>query len=251
MSLTHTVQEVALVIAVNNHDPLMVGEAFLKQTGIIPDQWQLAQKPYLSPQATQLVFDNGVSIIAEPERIIFTQALGDKALNTIEIGEIANKYAAILKKADYQGVGINFRSFIPQSSYEDTQTYISQQLLAPASWQQVGEAPVRANINLNFILAGRQLSLSINPAAIQFPEQEPMPVILFGGNFGYQLDTTDKLTQLTQILTNWQADLTEYQQLISQHFLTVNGKESVIGRDEPTIINYESKMVLPVLAGVG
>jgi hypothetical protein len=216
--MTHTVQELALVIAVRNHDPLMVGEAFLKQTGIIPSEWELAQQPYLSQQATQLVFTNGMSIVAEPERVIFAQALADKALNTIEIGEIASKYAAILKKADYQGIGINFRSFIPQPNHESAQNYISEYVLAPASWQQIGEAPVRANINLNFSLSGRQLTLSINPAAIQFPEQEPMPVILFGGNFGYQLDETDKLTQLTNILAKWQTDLAEYQQIINQHF---------------------------------
>jgi hypothetical protein len=233
--MTHTVQELALVIAVKNHDPLMVGEAFLKQTGIIPNEWELAQKPYLSQQATQLVFTNGLSIIAEPERVIFSQPLVDKALNTIEVGEIASKYAAILKKADYQGIGINFRSFIPQPSQEATQAYISQHVLAPASWQQVGSEPVRANVNLNFTLSGRQLALSINPAAIQFPEREPMPVILFGGNFGYQLDDTDKLAQLTQIITNWQTDLIEYHQLITQHF---------INKSEPM-------MVLPVLAGVG
>jgi hypothetical protein len=73
--MTHTVQELALVIAVKNHDPLMVGEAFLKQTGIIPSEWELAQQPYLSQQATQLVFTNGMSIIAEPERVIFSQPL--------------------------------------------------------------------------------------------------------------------------------------------------------------------------------
>jgi hypothetical protein len=92
MKSTHTVQEVALVIAVKNHDPLVVGEAFLKQTGIIPSEWQLAQKPYLSPQATQLVFNNGVSIVAEPERVVFAQSMGDKEPSPIEIGEIASKY---------------------------------------------------------------------------------------------------------------------------------------------------------------
>jgi hypothetical protein len=240
--MTHTIQELALVIAVKNHDPLMVGEAFLKQTGIIPSEWDLAQKPYLSQQATQLVFTNGLSIIAEAERVIFTQPLVDKALSTIEVGEIASKYAAILKKADYQGIGINFRSFIPQPSQEAAQAYISQHVLAPASWQQVGSEPVRANVNLNFTLSGRQLALSINPAAIQFPEQEPMPVILFGGNFGYQIDATDKLAQLTQIISNWQTDLIDYHQLINQHFVT---------KQEPAIEHHEPMMVLPVLAGVG
>lgn len=249
-------QELALVIAVKDHDPLMVGEAFLKQTGIIPTEWQLAQKPYLSQEATQLVFDNGMSIVAEPERVVFSQALAERELSSIEIGEIAIKYAAILKKADYQGIGINFRSFIPQSSPEAAQTYISRYVLAPASWQQIGEAPVRANVNLNFSLSGRQLTLSINPAAIQFPEKELMPVILFGGNFAYQLDAADKLTQLTQILSKWQTDLTDYQQLIEQHFLTDVRDAVVIEESLPPIaITTELKIenaprLQPLMAAV-
>ena len=137
--MTHTIQELALVIAVKNHDPLMVGEAFLKQTGIIPSEWELAQKPYLSPQATQLVFTNGMSIVAEPERVVFAQALADKEPSTIQIGEIASKSAAILKKADYQGIGINFRSFIPQSSHEAAQTYMGSSRdpckIVPLRWK--------------------------------------------------------------------------------------------------------------------
>jgi hypothetical protein len=244
--MTHTIQELALVIAVKNHDPLMVGEAFLKQTGIIPSEWELAREPYVSQQATQLVFTNGMSIIAEPERVVFSQALADKEISTITIGEIASKYAAILKKADYQGVGINFRSFIPQTSHEAAQIYISQHILAPASWQQVGEAPVQANINLNFSLSGRQLTLSINPAAIQFPEQELMPVILFGGNFGYQLDAEDKVAQLTTIVTKWQTDLTEYQQIISKHFLATAVEEFLPSRLDTTALNMiNAPTVLP------
>jgi hypothetical protein len=247
--MSHTVQELALVIAIKNHDPLMVGLGFLQQTGIIPSEWQLAREPYLSQQATQLVFDNGMSIVAEPERVVFAQALADRQLSTIEIGSIASKYTAILKKADYQGVGINFRSFIPQTSHEAAQNYISQHILAPASWQQIGEAPVRANINLNFSLIGRQLTLSINPAAIQFPEQEPMPAILFGGNFGYQLATGDKVAQVTNILAQWPKDLTEYQQLIKQHF-SENTSPSLVQESLPkfnglTQIKIEDAPQLP------
>jgi hypothetical protein len=247
--MTHALQELTLLIAIKNHDPLMVGEAFLKQTGIIPSEWQLAREPYLSQQATQLVFNNGVSITAEPERVIFTQSLADCEPSTIEISKIASSYATILKKADYQGIGINFRSFIPQPNNAAAQAYLSQHILAPASWQQIGEAPVRANINLNFSLSGRQLTLSINPAAIQFPERELMPVILFGGNFSYQLDANDKLTQLTNILARWQTDLTEYQQIIDRHFLG-NARPAVITESLPSTMDITEMTIenAPILS---
>jgi hypothetical protein len=121
---THTVQELALVVAVKNHDPLVLNEAFLKQTGIVPDEWQLSQNPYVTSQASQLVFNNGVSIVAETERVVFAQALGDRELSSIEIGDVASKYSHILKKLDYEGVGLNFRSFFSFDSQEEVQAYM-------------------------------------------------------------------------------------------------------------------------------
>jgi hypothetical protein len=234
---THTVQELALVVAVKNHDPLVLNEAFLKQTGIVPDEWQLSQNPYVTSQASQLVFNNGVSIVAETERVVFAQALGDRELSSIEIGDVASKYSHILKKLDYEGVGLNFRSFFSFDSQEEVQAYIERWMFAPASWQHVGEAPVRANISLNFTLAGKKLTLSINPAAIQFPESEPMPVVLFGANFGYQLEAeAEKLPQLDHIFANWKTDLIEYQQLIDRHFLPTESKQLAIKSDNQDAI---------------
>jgi hypothetical protein len=95
-------------------------------------------------------------------------------------------------------------------------------------------------------LSGRQLTLSINPAAIQFPDQEPMPVILFGGNFGYQLDADDKVAQLTTILAKWSTDLIEYQQIISQHFIATTVEESLPSLIDTTALNMiNAPTVLP------
>jgi hypothetical protein len=216
-------QELAIVISVKTQNPNLLNEDFLKQTGIIPSDWKLARDPIYTDRVAQIVFENGFSIAAQPDRVMFLEAVGDKEIDTISAGEIAQKYVATLKLADYQAVGINFRSYVAQNSPEAANEYINNELLAAGSWQDYGAGAVRASVNLVYDLSERQLNLSINEASIQFPEQPATPVVLFAGNFSYdasKIAADDKATEIAKVIGNWQQDLNEYTALISDRFLT-------------------------------
>jgi hypothetical protein len=214
-------QELAIVVSVKTQNPTILNEDFLKQSGIIPSDWKLAREPVYTDRVAQIVFENGFSIAAQPDRVMFLEAVGDKEIDTISAGEVAQKYVATLKLADYQAVGINFRSYIAHSSPEAASDYINSQLLAAGSWQQYGTGAVRASVNLVYDLSERQLNLAINEASIQFPEQPATPVVLFAGNFSYdasKVSTDDKATEIARVIGNWKQDLTEYTALITERF---------------------------------
>jgi hypothetical protein len=217
-------QELAIVISVKTQNPNLLNEDFLKQTGIVPIDWKLAREPIYTDRVAQIVFENGFSIAAQPDRVMFIEAIGDKDINTINVGEVAQKYVSTLKLADYQAVGINFRSYVAHNTPEDTVEYINTQLLAAGSWQQYGNGAVRASLNLVYDLPSRRLNLSINEASIQFPEQPATPVVLFAGNFSYDTSETidDKAGEIAKVIGNWKQDLSEYTTLISDRFITVN-----------------------------
>jgi hypothetical protein len=216
-------QELAIVVSVKTQTPTILNEDFLKQSGIIPSDWKLAREPVYTDRVAQIVFENGFSIAAQPDRIMFLEAIGDKEIETISAGEVAQKYVATLKLADYQAVGINFRSYVAHNSPAAASEYINNQLLAAGSWQQYGTGAVRASVNLVYDLSERQLNLSINEASIQFPEQPATPVVLFAGNFSYdtsKIPAGDKSTEISKLIGNWKQDLHEYTTLISERFIT-------------------------------
>ena len=64
-------QELGIVVAMQQPNPNLVTAEFLKLSGIIPADWQLAREPINTDSAAQLLFTNGVSIVAEPNRIMF------------------------------------------------------------------------------------------------------------------------------------------------------------------------------------
>ena len=76
-------QEIAIVIAVPVENPTILHEVFLKQAGIIPIEWQLEREPVYSDRVAQIMFTNGVSIVAQPDRSASTSAAMPHKIATI------------------------------------------------------------------------------------------------------------------------------------------------------------------------
>lgn len=231
-----SVQELVIVIAAKNNNPTILTADFLKLSGIIPSDWELARQPVLTNNAAQVIFTNGISIVAETNRVVFIEAIAGKMAAEITIPQIARKYVEILPNAEYQAMGLNPRGYASFDTHQDAaHGYLSQTLLAPGAWQEIGTAPVRATINYVYTLERGQLSLSVNEAAMRQSDETTTPIVLFSGNFGYEIASNSKeeqLKNLYQALGNWQADLDTYTDIVNNKFLA---KKEVV----------ETKVVVP------
>jgi len=227
MTPTLTIQEIAIAIAARNHAPTLLTSEFLKYSGIVPPDWELARPPILNPQVSQVAFTNGINIVAQPGAITFIESLGTKSLETVEIPRIARKYIEILPHADYQGLSINPRSFLTFEEQDENtaRQYIASMFLSKEASAQFGQAPVKAAVNLVYSLEQREFNLSVAEAMLQLPDSEPKPAVLFSGSFQYEVTGEkegEKLQHLYQLLENWLPDLETYREIVNQRFL---GKE--------------------------
>ncbi|MBD2616567.1 hypothetical protein H6G94_36030 [Nostoc punctiforme FACHB-252] len=231
MSQTLITQEFGIIIAAKNHKPTILNPDFLKYSGIVPTQWELARQPIYSQSVSQVAFTNGVAIIAEPTRIIFIEAIEAKAVKEISIPEIARKYAQTLPNLEYEAVGINPRSYVNFEQQQDASKYISETLLCPGVWQEVGKSKVRASLNLAYTLERSPFYLTINEAAIRQEDETTTPIVMFNGSFSYELtgeNPSERLNNLHQVIDNWQLDLEIYQEIISSKFLTKKSDASTL-----------------------
>ena len=136
------VQELSLVIAVERQDPSLLTPDFLRYSGIIPQDWELSRQPVRSQQAAQVSYQNGVSILAYPDRTIFVEPISDKAEANVETPQIAQRYSEILRNLNFQAVGTNFRGHVLFPGTEDSANqYLCNTLLSPGPWQTIGTAP--------------------------------------------------------------------------------------------------------------
>lgn len=232
MNQTLDIQDFSIILAVRNHNPAILSLDFLKGSGVIPGEWELASPPVISAQAAQMIFTNGIKIEAQAGIISFFQGMDSHDLfKNIEIPNIARRYAAMLPNLDYQGVGINPRRFVTfENRADNAHQYLTQTLLSRGSWQDFGIAPLQVGMNLAYTLERCQLRLNINEVKLQFPDREAVSALLFAGNFTYGIagvSAEERLQNLHQVLENWQSDVTTYQELIDSRFLA-GGKDNIV-----------------------
>lgn len=235
-SKTRFIEEISLIIAAQDLTPTMLSQDFLKFSGIIPKEWELAKQPALNPNFAQLNFKNGVGITAQPGNITFSESLSDKQTVDLATPPVAGKYIEKLPHAEYIGLSFSPKLLLPfPNSPQLVRQYITGNLLGSGSWKKIGKAPVQAGINLMYYLERCQLTISISEARLQKPQEQAITAILFSGNFNYNVNQgqdapADKTTQLQTFLANWQADLEEFRAIVNQKFLdsgTSNSSSSI------------------------
>jgi hypothetical protein len=233
MSKNLEIQELAIVVTAKNYDPNLLSTSFLKSSGIVAEEWELARQPIMDRRGSEVVFSNGVYLAAQPNRFTLVEALNNKEESEIKIASLASRYIEALKNLEYQAVGINFRGYIHCSQSEgELNNYLSEHFIAPGDWQKCGTEPVKAGLNLMFTYEQKQLYLSVNEAELKLPESSRVPIVLFGGNFDYTVNadnTEPKSSQLQSIINNWQQDLAIYKEVVNQ---MIDGSSEASGQKE-------------------
>jgi len=72
------IHELAKSIAARNHNPTVLTPEFLKYSGIVPEDWELARQPASSNPGSHVVFTNGINIVAQPNQIVFSEPIAAK-----------------------------------------------------------------------------------------------------------------------------------------------------------------------------
>lgn len=223
MTLSLQLREHAVVLAIPHFSPAALTLEMLHYSGCVPSDWELLRPPTYTQQVTQFLFQNGVSLTAYPERLVFAEDLYSKTIPDVLMPQLAHKYVASFPHAHYRAIGINFQGMVPLAAAQpDAARQFVSGLLAPGAWQTFGQAPVQAALTCSYTLDACRLQLAISPAALRLPEDKTIPVVTFAANFDYSVtgnSLEERLSQLLQAIAQWQSNLETYQELVNTRFL--------------------------------
>jgi len=217
------IEELSLSLIIKNFNPNLLSYEFLTMSGIIPSDWELARQPVTNPRGSQITFKNGVNIIAQGNTISFVEGLTNKDTKTVQFADIAEKYIKTMSNAEYQGLSISPKIIVPFGEGEEGgRNFINNQLLNEGQWRNFGNVTPQASLNLFYQLDKCQLTLNINPARLQQPNEIVISAVLFAGNFNYNLAELTGDTRINTLLASiklWHQDLNIFRELIYQKFL--------------------------------
>lgn len=101
--MEQNISEYSLVILANNHNPTIIGDYFLKESGIINDIKEIDRNNLLiTPALSNIIIKNKCSIIAENQRINF------KSNQENHPFDYAKKYSSHLNYIQANAIGFNY-----------------------------------------------------------------------------------------------------------------------------------------------
>ena len=216
------IRELAIALTAENINFSTLNIDVLKDSNIIPENWELTHQPIYTSNMVQLVFQVGVAIVAQSNQILFAQVLNSIDPRQVVAPQVALRYIEKFPRKEFQAVGINPSSYIEFVSDEEAHRYISHNLLKSGSWHKFGTARMKAALQLAYKLERGVLNLGINQGRLNSPENQLLPIVFFAGNFKYHIiekQQQERLKDVTELIQNWQNNLETFQKLINQKFL--------------------------------
>ncbi len=200
--------DLAIVITANSNNPSILNKDFLERHNIISAGWNLSAAPVNIEVMSQLVFDNGVSIISEHDKVTFNHSLDDAEFTNAKSIDLAKKYCEVVNLVEYGAIGINPRSNCFLGDDIDSFTLLNE-LIAIGPWKSYSKGMQRASVAFNYIVKGYELNLTINPLADR-------KSISFSGNFHKNIEANfygDTSCKVIVQLVNWERDVKAFLEL--------------------------------------
>ena len=187
LSTNMEVRDFSIVVVANNQNPSFLNPDFLKYNQIVPTDWELAMPPISIPVLSQVMFKNGVNIVAQSDRVTFWEALDNDNL-VFQIPDISCKYIDIVPAVDYKAVGININAHFPIANKEDNQDTVLTKLISQGKWKNFQGKSPNAVVQFTYQLDNTNLMITIQEAIIQKnPNNESVNILNFSANFHREL----------------------------------------------------------------
>jgi len=219
------IQEVSIIIAAKGLSPSMLNPDFLKYSDIVPSDWKYRQKPIFTSTSAQILYESGIRISSQPNRVAFAQEFTSQEQPSVLINDMATKFVEKLPNADYLAVGVNPRGVAPFLGNEQgAHNFLFIKLFAQGSWQKVGQSPPQAAFQVTYFLEKGQLNLAVNAGNLKVQDGNNGSALIFSGNFNYPVQGAigrERVQNVQDSIQLWQSTMVTFQKLINEHFLSL------------------------------
>lgn len=216
------VRDFSIVVVAENQNPSILNPDFLKYNQIVPPEWELAMPPICTPAVSQVVFKNGVNVVAQSDRVSFWEALDTEHLD-FKVPEISCKYIDVVPSVDYRAVGININAHLIIENKEDNQDIILDKLIASGKWKSFQGKSPNAVVQFNYKLENdTNLMIAIQEVVIQNNNSDLVNIINFSANFNRELTNgtvPERISYMKNIIQSWKNDFDNFISFVEETFL--------------------------------
>ncbi len=196
--------ELSVVLVADGNNPSLLNPDFLIRHGIVEDGSRPTSPQVSTPVFSQVTFEDGVTVTADPQRIVFTS---DSAERIDSIPRIAMRYLQHVPHPPCRALGINprFRQSLPapapllETALRDRGRWMSFRGIGP-------------NVQLKFVYPCGDRTITLDIA-------EKSGARVFLANVHRDLSGENTITnerQVESVLNGWHSDLADVRGLMQQ-----------------------------------
>jgi hypothetical protein len=195
IELTHF----SVVVLAEGNNPTILNPDFLKNNNIV-DQKFTPATVLCTPPVSQVAYSEGISIVAEFEKLQFIDERADRIPDASPIPSIASKYLQILPHVKYTAVGINFSGHRRFDDLGAAKSFILKKFIKEGPWFNVQEQDIGAGVNFVYSHDNVRRTVNINPGELKKEQEFPVVSVRYNHNCDVQ---SSSLESLTSFIANW------------------------------------------------
>jgi hypothetical protein len=208
-----------IVVLAQEHNPTILHPAFLTAQGIVPEDWELADKPLCTPAFSFAKYTNGITFTVEGNRFVVTEEKPAGNAGQSTVSKLAIAYAEKLPHVRYKALGVNFAACCLRQHPEQ---FLIERFLKAGPWND-GARPMKA-LGCRFVYHVEDAILRIGVDGGQVNrEEESEPAIILNGNFHSELPGEKPVEALRKLVGRWADRL--------DHFTSLS--RVILGMEEP------------------
>lgn len=198
----------SVVVLAQSHNPTILNPDFLRNTGIVHADYKI--KNFIcTPPVAQVVYEEGISIIAEFEKIQFIDELLGRRPEDSSIPQIAVDYIGKLPYVNYTAAGINFAGHKRFSDHGLVRDFIRNTFVQDGPWIDKSEI---TDIGLNFVYSSGNVkrNVNINPGEYKKTEDHASPIVMI--RYNHHLEAPNNTASISEFILDWKKALMQYMQ---------------------------------------
>lgn len=207
----------SVVLVANSNNPSILNPDFLRYNEIVDADLQVQGNPITTPAFSQVTFADGLTVKADPNRVIFEQAGDPLARGNVLCPEMANRYLQKVPHVPYSAVGINPKGY--RVSPTGVQEKVSTALLDKGAWMSFKDVHPEIHLKTIYKYESRMIVLDIIEAKKRMKNNVEIPGILFQANIHRDITATNpqkRVEFVSTALASWEKDLFDFDALVEK-----------------------------------
>jgi hypothetical protein len=200
----------SIVVLAQAHNPSILNPDFLKNQGIIEPSFT-PTNVICTPPVAQVSYREGITIMAEFEKVQFIDADPKRIPFESPIPSIALNYIKALPHVRYTAAGINFVGHYLCKDKATATALLPAKFLKDGKWSSFGDTAPSVGVKFTYLIGNIRCTINLDTTDAIRPNEPPVPVIMISAN--YHVDSTN-IGEISTVINEWKNQYKHFSDIV-------------------------------------